>query len=451
MTAVAPRTITGPEGYPFIGVFPKLKKDALGFFKQTARDHGGIALLDFGRRQVFLVTDPDCIKHILQDNYRNYIRGSSVSTARLLLGNGLALNNGESWLRQRRLMQPAFHRQRLDQLSQRIVELTEETAVRWQQYAASGQAVDVNDEMMKLTLQIVVKSMFSEDISDRLDELSHAFDIAQHFIYWYRRNPLAMPLWLPTPANRRFLQARKQVDKIIYDLIAKRRQQPNEANDLLDMLLAARDEETGEGMSDEQLRDEIVTIFFAGHETTVTMLTWTWYILTTNSQAEADLQAELTAVLHGNPPSFSDLPQLDYTERLLYETMRIYTPTWIFAREAVADDVVQGYALKAGSSLLISSYVTHHNPEFWPQPETFDPDRFLPENVASRHRYAYLPFGAGPHLCIGKGFAMMEAQLIMGLLAQRFRLELVPNHPIEMAPQVTLRPKHGMMMTIHLR
>jgi cytochrome P450 len=451
MNSASTKTATGPKGYPLVGVFPKMKQDAVSFFRQTAREHGEVALLDFGLQKVYLVTGPGCIKHVLQDRHQNYIRGRAVDSARLLLGNGLALNNGSSWLRQRRLIQPAFHRERLAQLAERIVGFTQQTAGQWEQRAAAGDPVDVSEEMMRLTLKIVVKSMFSEEISNRLDELSHAFDIAQHFIYWRGRNPLAAPLWAPTRSNRRFFQARDRLDSIIYELIRKRRAQPQGQNDLLDMLLAARDEATNEGMSDRQLRDEIMTIFFAGHETTMTLLTWSWYVLDAMPEVEDALQREVAKVLDGSPPSFPHLAKFDYLPRMLNETLRFYPPTWIFSRESLESDVIEGYPIPAGANLLISPIVTHHLPEYWTEPERFDPDRFLPEQAAKRHRYAFLPFGAGPHLCIGKNFAMMEAQLIMSLLPQRFRLKRLSNQPVEFAPRVTLRPKHPMEMSIHLR
>lgn len=447
----AGKRITGPKGAPLVGVFPQMKRDALGFFERTAAEHGGVALLDFGLKKIYLVTAPDCIQHVLLDNDRNYVRGRSVDSARLLLGNGLAMNNGESWLRQRRLMQPAFHRQRVARFARLITDLTDETAEGWRREAAAGRTVDVADEMTKLTLRIVVKSLFSEDIRDRLDELSEAFDVAQHFIYWHGRNPLALPLRVPTPANRAFLRARRRLDEIVFDLIRERRVRDARTDDLLDMLLAARDEETGQGMDDRQVRDEVMTVFFAGHETTMTMLTWAWYVLASIPEAERDLQAELGSVLNGRPPVIADLPKLGYTERMLQETMRLYSPTWIFAREAVADDVVCGYPIERGASLLISPYVTHRSAAWWPDPERFDPERFTPERAKGRHRFAYVPFGGGPHLCIGREFALMEARLIMATLAQRYRLERVAQGPVAMTPQVTLRPKGGMPMRIRAR
>ncbi len=450
------RTLTGPRGVPLLGVLPSMAQDALGFFERTASEHGGVALLDFGLKKLVLITEPDAIKHVLQDNHRNYVRGRSVDSARLLLGNGLALNNGESWLRQRRLMQPAFHRQRVARFADLIVARAEETAQSWGRAAAGNQPVDVADDMMKLTLRIVVEAMFSEDVRDRLDVLGEAFDVAQHFIYWHGRTPLAPPLRVPTPANRRFLRARRVLDAIVYDLIRERRERPErqrsaEAHDLLDMLLASRDADTGEGMTDTQVRDEVMTIFFAGHETTMTLLTWVWYVLATLPEIESDLLAELRVVLGGRAPSLEDVQRLEYTDRILSETLRLYSPTWMYARESVEDDVVCGYPIARGTSLLISPYVAHRDRRWWPEPTRFDPDRFLPDRSAGRHRFAYLPFGAGPHLCIGRDLALMEARLIVALLAQRFGLERVSDHRPQMMPQVTLRPKGGMPMFVRER
>jgi len=261
----------------------------------------------------------------------------------------------------------------------------------------------------------------------------------------------AMPERIPTPRNRRFLVARRKLDEAVYRLIAGRRRSGEDTGDLLSMLLAARDEETGEGMSDRQLRDEVVTILIAGYETTADALAWTWYLLGTHPEAGARLHAELAAVLAGRVPAVEDLPQLPYTRMVLQEAMRLYPPAWGLLRQAREDDEIRGYRIPARARIVISQYVVHRHPGFWEEPEQFDPERFAPGRAASRPPFAYFPFGGGQRMCIGNNFAMMEAQLILATVAQRYRLDLVPGHPVEPEPLITLRPRHGVLVTLHDR
>lgn len=442
------KSVTGPSGYPLVGVFPKMRRDPTAFLADIAREHGGIARLDFGLRQAYLVTHPDYVKYILQDNYRNYIRGASIQPARLLLGNGVATTDGDDWLRQRRLMQPAFHRQRVARFVTTIADIVSEVLDRWRSYARRGEPIDIAAEMMRLTLTVIVKTMFSTDITDNVQLLERSFNVAQAYIFTNGRRPLAAPAWLPTQANRRFRQALETLDAIIYGLIESRRRAPGARDDLLSMLLEAREEETGAGMSDRQLRDEVITIFFAGHETTATALAWTWYALIRHPDVDRRLRAELDEVLGGRRPGYEDLARLAYTGMVFQESMRLYPPIWMYAREAVEDDEIDGYPIPARTMILLSQYVTHHDPAFWPNPQAFDPLRFTPEQIVQRPRFAYYPFGGGPHLCIGNTFATMEAQIILAMVSQAFRMRLVPGHPIATAPQVTLRPRHGLLVTL---
>ncbi len=447
--------ITGPRGWPLLGVLPQFARDPVRFLCNAARDHDGIARLDLGRSAMYLVTRPDHYQHILQDNHRNYGRGYIRGHSRSLMGNGLPFADGDSWLHQRRLMQPAFHRQRLAEMVDGIAATTRETVDGWQAHAQSGQPLDVASEMMRLTLHIIVKAMFSTDVRDDLARLEQSFNLAQQQMVAQMRRPVSLPLSWPTPSNRRFHQAVQTVDEIVYRIIDERQRQSGSAadgaqdeHDLLSMLLAARDEETGHGMSQKQVRDEVVTIFFAGHETTATTLAWVWYALARHPDVAARAAAEVDEVLGQRRPSFGDLPHLSYTKRIIQETMRLHTPVWIFTRRAEAEDEVGGYRVPAGASIFLSPYVTHHDPALWPEPQRFDPDRFLPEREAERPRFHYLPFGGGPHLCIGNSFALMEAQLVIATVLQRFRLRLVTDAPVVGTPQVTLRPKGGLPMVV---
>ena len=440
------KTIPGPRGLPILGVMPEMVSDMLGLFTNTAREFGGIAQFKLLNSTYFLITNPDYVKYILQDNYKNYIRGRSVETGRVLLGNGLPLIDGDFWLRERRLLQPAFHRERLAALTSTAAGVIDSFIRKWEKNAQTGQPLDLDDEMMRLTLTVIIKSMFSADIDNKIEALSHAFNVASKFMLWRSQQMWAPPLSVPIPRNVEYNRAFKVLNETIYPLITDARKNPKD--DLLGMLLAMRDEETGEGMTDRQARDEVVTIFFAGHETTAASMAWAFYLLSEHPEVEERVRDELQTVLNGRIPTSADLPKLTYTQRVIQEVLRLYPAAYLFAREAVKDDVIDGYPIPPKTLIFITPYITHRDTRYWPDPERFDPDRFEPEQVASRPRHIYYPFGEGPHVCIGNNFALMEMQLILAIALQRFRLKLVPNHPIALKPEATLRPKHGMKMTV---
>ena len=440
------KAIPGPRGLPLLGVMPEMVSDMLGLFTRTAREFGGIAQFKLLNSKYFLVTNPDYVKYILQDNYKNYIRGRSVETGRVLLGNGLPLIDGDFWLRERRLLQPAFHRERLASLTSTAASVIDAFIQEWERNAQDGQPLDLDDEMMRLTLTVIIKSMFSADIDDKIQSLSHAFNVASKFMLWRSQQMWAPPLSIPIPRNVEYNRASRVLDETIYPLVADARKNPKD--DLLGMLLAMRDEETGEGMSDKQARDEVVTIFFAGHETTAASMAWALYLLSEHPEVEERVRTELQTVLNGRIPTSADLPKLAYSQRVIQEVLRLYPAAYLFAREAVTDDVIDGYPIPPKTLIFITPYITHRDSRYWTDPERFDPDRFESEQIASRPRHIYYPFGEGPHVCIGNNFALMEMQLILAIALQRFRLKLVPNHPIALRPEATLRPKHGMKMTV---
>jgi len=460
-TPASHKIIPGPRGLPILGVMPEMVSDMLGLFTKTAREFGGIAQFKLLNSKYFLVTNPDYVKYILQDNYKNYIRGRSVETGRVLLGNGLPLIDGEFWLRERRLLQPAFHRERIAKLASTASQVIDSFLQKWEVNAENNQPLDLDNEMMQLTLTVIIKSMFSADIDNKIKALSHAFNVASKFMLWRSQQMWAPPLSVPIPRNVEYNRAFKILNDTIYPLIADARKHPKD--DLLGMLLAMRDEDTGEGMTDQQARDEVVTIFFAGHETTAATLTWAFYLLSEHPEIEARVRDELNTVLNGrNPahfnsptqrnergkPTFADLPKLTYTQQVVHEVLRLYPAAYLFAREAVTEDVIDGYPISPQTLIFITPFITHRNPKYWPDPERFDPERFTPENVSSRPRHVYYPFGEGPHVCIGNNFALMEMQLILAMALQRFRLRLVPGHPIALKPEATLRSKHGMKMKV---
>lgn len=421
-------------------------RDMLGLFTRTAREFGGIAQFKLLNSTYFLITDPDYVKYILQDNYKNYVRGRSVETGRVLLGNGLPLIDGDFWLHERRLLQPAFHRERIARLPLIAGQVIDSFIQHWELNARGGQPLDLDEEMMRLTLTVIIKSMFSADIDDKIQSLSHSFNVASRFMLWRSQQLWAPPLSVPIPRNLEYNRALGVLNETIFPLIAEARKYPRD--DLLGMLLAMRDEKTGEGMSDRQARDEVVTIFFAGHETTAAVMTWAFYLLSEHPDMEQRVREELKTVLDGHSPAFADLQKLTYTQQVIDEVLRLYPAAYLFAREAVTPDVIDGYPIPPKTLIFITPFITHRDPKYWPDPETFDPDRFAPGQVASRPRHHYYPFGEGPHVCIGNNFALMEMQLILAAALQRFRLRLVPGHPIAFKPEATLRPKYGMKMIL---
>ena len=427
---------------------PEMVSDMLGLFTKTAREHGGIAQFKLLNKPYFLVTDPEYVKYILQDNYRNYIRGRSVETGRVLLGNGLPLIDGDLWLRERRLLQPAFHRERLQKLTTTAGNVIDSFLQSWVQKASDNRMIDMDDEMMRLTLTVIIKAMFSADIDDKILSLSRAFNVASKFMLWRSQQMWAPPLSVPIPRNVEYNRAFKMLNETIYPLIADSRKNPKD--DLLGMMLEMRDADTGEGMTDGQARDEVVTIFFAGHETTAATMTWAFYLLSQHPEIEKRLRDEVKSVLDGRMPTFADLPKLTYMQMVINEILRLYPAAYLFAREAVTDDVIDVYPIPANTLIFITPFITHRDLKYWRDPETFDPERFTPENVANRPKHVYYPFGAGPHVCIGNNFALMEMQLILAASLQRFKITLDPAQKIAFKPEATLRPKYGMKMKVEL-
>jgi len=414
----------------------------------------------FSRRRVLfqnfaLVNEPEWIRHVLVTHHENYGKGRlNRQILRPALGDGLLTSEGAFWRRQRRIAAPAFQQQRLALLADGMVAVTLAVATRWQAAANDGAVLDVSAEMMSLTMEIVVRALFSADVAGEVEPLGNAVGT---LIAGFGRpsllDLLGLPEWLPRRRDPRALAARQTVDRFIYRILGERRRAPpaEARDDLLGLLLAARDEETGEGMTDRQLRDETITLFAAGHETTAVALGWTWYLLSQNPAAEARLHAEVDALPRDRPLGFADLDRLVWTRMAFEEAMRLYPPAFSLNRVARADDEIAGHRIAAGTLVTASPWVTHHNPRLWPEPDRFDPERFLPERSRERPRYAYFPFGGGPRVCIGSGFALLEACLILATLAQRFRLRLVAGQTIEPLGRVTLRPRHGIRMTLERR
>ncbi len=440
----------GLRGLPVLGMLPAVRRDPIGVFMKAAQRFGDVAYLKIGPRRGYLITNPADVRHVLQDNARNYRKSPLYEKLRLSLGNGLLTSEGEFWLRQRRIAQPAFHRQRIAALAGVMVDAAVEVTHHWETIASAGRPVDVDQEMMRFTRTVVLRALLGTDLGPFTTQVDAAWCLMNEHIgqsFW----SLGLTDGWPTAKNRRFQNARAVLKGAVEYAISERRRHPGEGVDLLSMLLAARDEETGEAMTDEQLRVEVTTFLLAGQETTSLALTWIWYLLSQNPNVRQRLEHELDAVLEGREPAFSDLVNLPYTRMVIDEAMRIYPPAWGFSRQALADDELGGFHLPRGWLAFVIPYVLHRLPAFWPDPEVFDPDRFLPERVAERPKFVYLPFGAGPRQCIGNQFALLEAQLSVACFAQRYRLHLVPGHRVEPWPLITLRPRYGMPMIIERR
>src|SRR5918995_4394703 len=442
----------GPRGNVVLGSIGDIYRDRLRFVLDVAGTYGDVARYRVAHMRMYQVSSPAGVERLLHDNHRNYSKDvAAFGTLKLFLGNGLFTSDGDFWRRQRRLMQPAFHRRRVAAFGGLMTDATLEMLDRWRPYADQYQPLDVATEFSRLTMEVVTRALFSTSVEGDIGTIGRAIATLLDDVTFRFTFPFYPPLRVPTPRNRRFLAARATLDEIVYGIISGRRRSPGEHDDLLALLMEARDENTGEGMSDKQLRDEVITLFLAGHETTANALTWASYLLSTHVAVARKMRAEVDEALQGRIPTASDLPILTYTRMVIDETLRLYPPAWITNRRAIEDDTVCGYRIPADATVSISPYVTHRDPTLWENPEGFDPDRFSPERSAGRPHYAYFPFGGGPRQCIGKGFALLEATLVLALLTQQYELHLVPGRRVETVAMATLRPRYSMWMTAHPR
>ena len=422
-------------------------RDPIAFFRTLARTYGDIAAYRMGGEQMFFVNDPQLIRDILVTHNKSFMKGRGLQRAKRILGEGLLTSEGAVHLRQRRLMQPAFHRDRIAGYGQTMVAHADRMRGGW----VDGRTLDIAGEMSRLTLSIVGKTLFDAEVESQAIEVGEALTGVMD-TFWMMMLPFAEVLErLPVPKLRRARLARARLDAIIYRMIADRRASGRDHGDLLSMLLAAQDEDEGGGMTDEQVRDEAMTIFLAGHETTANALTWTWYLLSGAPEVEAALHAEVDRVLGGRLPVMGDLPSLQYVERVVTESMRLYPPAWIVGRRAIDEYQLGGHVAPPRAIVVMSPYVMQRDPRFYAEPDRFDPDRWTPEFRAALPKFAYFPFGGGPRQCIGESFAWMELILLVATISQQYRLRLVPGHPVVPQPLITLRAKHGMRMTVERR
>jgi cytochrome P450 len=411
---------------------------------RAVAEHGDIVQLRFGPRRYVVLNHPDAIRHVLVDQPKKYTKSRNYDGLKLVLGRGLLTSEGDLWRRQRKLAQPAFHHERLVGFADTMVRCTDSMLLRW----SSMSEMDMHREMMRLTFRIVAKTLIGVEVEDHASVMAEALEVVVRFAEQYIKGLWPVPTWVPTVANVRFRRAMRTLDGLVQRIIEERRRSGPEGDDLLAMLLAARDETTGAPIDDRLLRDEVMTVVLAGHETTANALTWTWYLLAKHPAVAARVRSEVEQLLGERTPVLSDLPRMQTVTHVIQEALRLYPPAWTFERQAVVDDVVSGFDVPRGTMVGISPFLLHRSRAWWDAPEEFDPDRFTAERSMNRPRYAYLPFGGGPRSCIGASFAMMEAQIVVAMVARRFALAVMSDRPPELELDVTLRPKAGLRMRV---
>ncbi|AXE20212.1 cytochrome P450 [Runella rosea] len=448
-------TIPEAKKSPFFGNTSAFVRNPLGFLEKMQKEFRGAGLvrLNLVNRDFILVLNPEDTKHVLQENNRNYHKSEAYKVLAIFLGNGLLTSEGDFWRRQRKLTQPAFYKQRLALMVAMMNDEVTNLVQRWEQHEKT-ETLNMSEEMLNLTLKIVTQALFSTDVKHRLGGISESLNEIMHFADNTLKSFIRLPLYVPIPRNLRFKRAVKKVESVIYSIIEGRRQELKHNpevryNDLLDMLIHTQDEETGETMTDQQLRDEVTTIFMAGHETTANALSWAFYLLTKNGDVLHKLREEVKTVLgEEGMPTFENVRELKYTFQVVQEVMRLYPPAWVMGRRALGADQLSGHPIGPNTYLLLPIYLLHRDPLHWQKPHEFYPDHFLPENVKQRPTYAYIPFGGGPRMCVGNNFALMEMQIVLALLVRKFDFLLVERKDAVADPLVTLRPKKALKMNI---
>ncbi len=436
-----------PPGPPARGIYGNLREfsaDRLGSLARWARQHGDIVSARFGPMRIVFLNHPDLVEEVLVHQNRKFIKHYRLRQAKVTLGEGLLTSEGEFWRSQRKLIQPAFHRERIAAFGDLMVAFTERLIASW----SDGQTRDIQADMMRLTLEIVAKALFGAELGGESAEVGSAMETLMHNFAASTASPFIVPRWLPTPSNLRSAAAVRQLDRVIFDIIARRRDSDDDHGDLLSMLLHAQDEESGRQMTDRQLRDECMTLFLAGHETTANALSWAWYLLAQHPEAEARLHEEVGRVLEGRSPTYADLPRLPYTESIINEALRLFPPAWMPGRESTEPLELGGYRIARGTTVFMTAWVIQRDPRWFEDPDAFRPERWADGLLQRIPRYAYFPFGGGPRICIGNNFALMEAALVLATIAGRYRLRLAADAVVEPLPSMTLRPAHGLKMHV---
>jgi len=439
--------LPGPKGGFYFGSGVDFRRDQLAFYESCAREYGDVVETRMGPYRILLIYHPDAIEELFVTRSRDFVKSPGVRLLRPLLGDGLFLSEGDTWLRQRRLVQPAFHRQRVAGYGDVMTTFAERHVADWK----DGDVIEVHGEMMALTQAVVGKTLFDADVSGDAHEAGQAAKLLAEDFGVRLRSFRLIPYWLPTPGNLRSRRAIRRLDGLIHRIIAGRRASAEDRGDLLSILLHAQDADDGSRMTGQQVRDEVMTMFLAGHETTAVALSWTWYLLAQHPDADARLADELREVLGGRAPSVADLPRLKYAGMVVTEAMRLYPPAYGIGRQAARATEIAGHAIAPGDIFIAPTWVVHRDRRWFEEPEAFRPERWAGDLAQRLPRFAYFPFGGGPRQCIGNGFAQMEAVLVLAAIARRFRLSLVSGQQITPTPYITLRPEPGIRMLAHRR
>ncbi len=443
----------GPKGHFVLGCLPERRRDPLHFFLKTAAEYGDVVQMRFGPRTVVLVNSSEHIKSVLVDKAHCYVKGFGYDKLEELLGKGLLTAEGKAWHKQRKLSQPAFHKQRLAGLTHFITTSTKETLEEFSKASALGKPFDLHQSMMRLTLQVVSRMILGTDINEKdASEVGEAMDSLLESANDRILSLFPIPRAIPTPMNLRSAHYMKVLNDVVFRIIEEHRSSRKENQDLLTMLMDAKDPETGETFSDEELRDQVMTMFLAGHETTANLLTWTFYYLSRMPHLSQGIYDEVLRVAGPTADvEMKHLSALTYTTKVIQESMRLSPPAWILSRECIEAHTIGEFEIAPKTIVLVSPYVTHRKPEYFPNPEGFDPERFSEENIKNRPKYAYIPFSGGARQCIGSGFAMMESQMIMATLIREYQVDLEPGFEVVPEPLITLRPKNGVMVRLRKR
>ncbi|MBI1226428.1 MAG: cytochrome P450 [Bacteroidetes bacterium] len=418
------------------------------FTIKKAQEMGDFFMMPFLLRKIFIITNHEVVAHVLQKNQKNYVKSPAYGQLRLALGTGLVTSEGEFWRKQRRLVQPAFYKTQLEDLFRGMAVVAEKYIAELTKKSTDGEPLDIAKEMMTATARIVLKTLFSTENTADINEMYRVMMDSQDYLTFRTVKPYFIPFTYLNGMHRKFRKDIAWFDSYIFKLIAERRKDANPPNDLLTMLLSSKEEETGEVMSDQALRDEAVTLFAAGHETSATMLSWALWLLSQYPEVVQKMRKELVEILGDQMPGFENLRKLTYTMQVIQEVMRLYPPGFAIGRQPIAEDEVLGVRIPKNGIMFISIAAMHRDPRYWERPHDFYPEHFTPEREKARPKLAYMPFGAGPRMCIGNHFALMEMQLLLALLVRQFDFETVKGHPVEPEPLITLKPKYGILMRV---
>jgi cytochrome P450 len=437
---------------PGIGAIPRTLRDfpsnPIQYCSDLFRQYGDFVRFRVGPYAVYMLVHPDFVKHVLQDNNRNYSKGKFYDAFKPVVGDGLLTSEGDTWRHQRRIANPSFQHAHIHGFVSMFAQQSRSLLEQWATPAHDQTPIDLPREMMRLTFGVVGQALFSMDLEKEAREVGNAITVALAESSRRADMLMGLPLWLPTASNARYKKALQTLNTSVFQIIQERRAMRDRPVDLLTMLIEAVDEETGDSMSDQELRDEVMTFMLAGHETTANALTWTWFLLSEHPDAEHRVRAECRQVVGERLPTFADLEHLTYTKMVFQESMRLYPPIPFIARTALQSDQIGGYTIPSNSAVLLSQYLTHRHPAFWDHPETFDPERFTPAAIEKRPELCYFPFSRGQRMCIGEDFATLEAQVFLCMAVQKYSLHRVSTEPVELLEQVTLRPKGGMLMRV---